>query len=139
MSHGRLTWKVFLLIVMNDMANSFAQLFMKKGLVPPPENLLDGPALFNFVGTNICSPFMWLGITIYAMSFFIWIIVLTRIDLSTAMPVASTDYVIIPILAIVFLHETVSPLRWLGIMAIIAGIYCVSQSSHTAVPGEERL
>ena len=134
MSPKNLTWKVFLLIVMNDMANSFAQLFMKKGLVPPPENLLDGTALLNFLGTNISSPFMWLGITIYALSFFLWIIVLTRADLSTAMPVASTDYVIIPLLAMIFLKETVTPLRWMGIVSIVAGIYFVSQSGRSGTP-----
>lgn len=133
MSHKGLSLKIFLLIVMNDVFNSFAQLFMKKGLADPTDAFTSSQAFFDFIAINLGSPMMWLGISIYALSFFLWIIVLSRVDLSTAMPIASTDYVFIPILAIVFLHETVSPLRWLGILAIMAGIYCVSKSSHAAI------
>ncbi len=135
MSQKGLTWKIFGLIVLNDAANSLAQLLMKQGLVAPAGSLDSARAFFDFAGANIGSPLMWLGISIYTLSFFAWIIVLSRVELSVAMPVASTDYVMIPILAIIFLKETVSPLRWIGILTIILGIYCVSQSG-TRAPGE---
>ena len=128
-----LTWKLFALIVMNDVANSIAQLFMKKGLVEPAAALVSARTFFDFIHTNAGSPLVWLGIAIYTLSFFIWIIVLARVELSVAMPIASTDYVVIPFLAILFLKETVSPLRWLGIMMIIAGIYLVSRSRKPIV------
>jgi len=133
MTQKGLTWKLFALIVFNDTANSFAQLFMKKGLVASAASLTSFHALFDFVGANVGSPLMWLGIAIYSLSFFAWIIVLSRVELSVAMPVASTDYVIIPVLAVIFLRETVSPLRWVGILTIVLGIFFVSQSS-TRVP-----
>lgn len=133
MSHKGLTWKIFGLIVLNDAANSFAQLFMKQGLVAPAGSLDSVHAFLDFAGANIGSPLMWFGIAIYTLSFFAWIIVLSRVELSVALPVASTDYVMIPLLAIIFLKEAVSPLRWIGILTIILGIFCVSQSG-TRVP-----
>jgi drug/metabolite transporter (DMT)-like permease len=136
MSRNGLTWKLFALIVSTDAANSFAQLFMKKGLTEPAAALTDFKALFDFITGNIHSPLMWLGIAIYALSFFLWVIVLSRVELSVAMPIASTDYVIIPLLAIIFLKETVSPLRWIAIATIVVGIYFVSKSGkHIPVEG----
>ena len=79
------------------------------------------------------SPTLWFGIIIYALSFFIWIIVLSRVDLSVAVPTASIDYVLVPLFAIIFLKETVSPLRWVGIVIIVLGIYFVSQSGKPAL------
>ena len=137
MSHKGLTWKLFGLIVLNDAANSFAQLFMKKGLVAPVASLTTFHHILDFVGANIGSPLMWLGIAIYTFSFFVWIIVLSRVELSVAMPVASTDYVMIPVLAVIFLKETVSPLRWIGILTIMLGIFCVSQSGARAPAAEK--
>lgn len=134
MSHKGLTWKVFFLIVMTDMANSVAQLLMKKGLLYPAGDAVDLSTVVEFVCANVTSPFIWAGIFVYVLSFFTWIIVLSKVDLSVALPLASTDYVIIPVLAIVFLGEQVTLLRWAGIGAIVSGIYFVSKSGKREIP-----
>ncbi len=128
MSKNGVTWKVYSLILLTDAMSSAAQLFMKKGVTAADTNILNPASVVHFLTVNIASPLMWLGIIIFTATFFIWIIVLTRVDLSVASPMASNDYVMIPILAMVFLKEIVSPLRWFGIFCIIAGIYCVSRS-----------
>jgi drug/metabolite transporter (DMT)-like permease len=128
MSQKGPTLKIFCLILGDNFANSTAQLLMKKGLHHPVADFFSFHALFNFILGNIASPMLWLGISIYAFSFFIWIVILSNVDLSVAMPMASTDYLLVPLLAIIFLHETVSPLRWIGIVTIVLGIYFVSKS-----------
>jgi drug/metabolite transporter (DMT)-like permease len=128
MSKKGLTLKIFCLILCDNFANSTAQLLMKKGLHYPVADFFNFHAIFNFILGNIASPMLWLGISIYAFSFFIWIVILSNVDLSVAMPMASTDYLLVPLLAIIFLHETVSPLRWIGIVTIVLGIYFVSKS-----------
>lgn len=133
MTKNGLTLKIFFLILCDDFANSAAHLFMKKGLLYPAENFLSFHAIFNFILRNMMSPTLWFGIIIYALSFFIWIIVLSRVDLSVAVPTASIDYVLVPLFAIIFLKETVSPLRWVGIVIIVLGIYFVSQSGKPAL------
>jgi uncharacterized membrane protein len=45
-------------------------------------------------------------------------------------PIASFSYITIPLVSIVFLHETVSALRWLGISFILLGVVLVSLSSR---------
>ncbi len=112
----QLTLKIFLLIAANDLLDTAAQLLMKKGV-----HHLFGPA----------SPEMllfWIGLAIYLSNFFLWMYILSKVDLSVALPMASSSYILIPIAAIFFLHEFVSPLRWLGLVLIMLGIYFVSRS-----------
>ncbi len=133
MSKKGLTLKIFCLILCDDLANSVAQLLMKKGLHYPAKDFFSFHAIFNFILGNIASPILWLGISIYALSFFIWIVILSHVDLSVAMPMASTDYLLVPLFAIIFLKETVSPLRWVGIVTVVLGIYFVSKSGKPAL------
>ncbi len=133
MSKKGLTLKIFWLILCDNLASSAAQLLMKKGLRFPAEDFFSFHAIFNFILGNIASPVLWLGISIYALSFFVWIVILSHVDLSVAIPLTSTDYVLVPFFAIIFLKETVSPLRWVGIATIILGIYFISKSGKQAL------
>ena len=133
------TLRIFCLILCDNLANSAAQLLMKKGLHCPETDFFSFHAFLNFILGNISSPLLWLGISIYALSFFIWIVILSKVDLSIAMPLASTDYLLVPLLAIIFLHETVSPLRWIGIGTIVLGIYFVSKSGGSTLAVREPL
>lgn len=131
MKKGALTLKVFLVVVMNDMGDSIAQLFMKKGLVQTGINLVNLDNIFEFISRNASSLLVWLGILVYVLNFFLWIIILSRIELSVAMPVGSTSYVIIPLLAMIFLNEKVNLIRWTGILLVMAGIHFVSKSTRS--------
>ncbi len=130
MSHSSLTWKIFFAIILNDIADSFAQVLMKKGLFFADADIWSIHALAGFLSHNVPSPLLWLGIAIYTANFFIWIAILSRVELSLAVPLGSTMYALVPIFAVVFLHETISPLRWLGIVFIITGTYVVSKSKQ---------
>jgi drug/metabolite transporter (DMT)-like permease len=121
---------VLFLIVMNDTLDTVAQILMKKGLVGAPGDAFHFHELLHFIVTNATSWLVWLGVIIYTLNFLIWIVVLSKLDLSIAVPVASTNYITLPIMAMFFLHEHVSPLRWAGIILIIAGIHFVSKSSR---------
>ncbi|MFA6600129.1 MAG: EamA family transporter [Candidatus Omnitrophota bacterium] len=137
MKKNRLTWSILLLIVTNDTCDSLAQLLMKKGLVAPAGSL-GFHEIFGFLSHNAGSWMVWLGVLIYTLNFLIWIAVLSRLDLSIAVPVASTNYITLPILAMIFLHEQVSWLRWAGIALIIAGIHFVSKSARLEPAAQSR-
>ena len=125
-----LTLKIFFLILITDFGDSAAQLFMKQGLTHTGITVLNLSTVFDFVIRNAASPWVWFGIFLYALTFFIWIVVLAHVDLSIAMPVASTSYILVPLIAIIFLHESVPPSRWIGIFLIILGIRSVSKSKQ---------
>ncbi len=134
MKNHQLTLKIFALIVLNDIGDTIAQLLMKKGLVQTGISSVTLSNIVEFVTRNASSGFVWLGIIFYAFNFFTWIVILYKVDLSIAMPVGSTSYIFIPIMAVIFLHEHVSLLRWAGILLIVLGIHFVSQSRR---PQEE--
>ena len=63
-----------------------------------------------------------LGIFSYAIPVFIWIFMLKKLPLSTMQPLFALIYVVTPLLAMIFLNEQVSLIRWCGIAIIIFGI-----------------
>lgn len=131
-----LTLKILLLIFMNDIGDSIAQLFLKKGFLAGGVSAVNFSNAGDFISRNAQCPWVWLGLFIYVMNFFIWIIVLYRVDLSVAMPIGSTSYILIPFLSVFFLHEDVSALRWIGTFLVAAGIYFVMQSKHVQSNGK---
>ena len=131
MPQRALTLKIFFAIILNDVIDSFAQVLMKKGLFFANADIRSLHALAGFLSHNASSPYLWLGIVVYTASFFIWIAILSRIELSVAIPLSSTMYALVPIFAVIFLHEVVSPLRWLGIVSIITGTYVISKSKQS--------
>ncbi len=129
MRASKLTFKIFLMILFNDLGDSFAQLLMKKGLLQTGIEVVTWQTAIEFFVRNASSPLVWAGIIVYALNFFIWIAILSHIDLSVAIPIGSTTYLIIPLLALFFLKEQITLLRWSGIGLIVAGVYFVTKST----------
>ena len=123
-----LTLKIFSLIILNDIVDSVAHFAMKKGLLSTGIESITFGNILEFVSKGASSTALWCGILLLAANFIIWIIILYKVDLSIAMPVGSTCYIIVPIIAIIFLHEQMSLVRWLGVLCIIFGIHLVAQS-----------
>lgn len=138
MKASGLTLKIFLLIVLNDIGDTVAQLLMKKGLIGTGIDNVNLGNVAEFAVKNASSGLVWLGIFIFVLNFFVWIVILSRVDLSIAMPVGSTSYIFVPIAAMIFLHEDVSLIRWAGIILIALGIHFVSQSREAAAEGALR-
>ena len=132
MSKSHLTLKIFLLIVLNDLIDTAAQVLMKKGLVQTGIDSVNLSNIARFAALSASSAYLWLGIFVFALNFFVWIVILYKVDLSIAMPVGSFCYIFIPICAMLFLHEYISPVRWAGIVCIILGIHFVAQSRKPA-------
>jgi drug/metabolite transporter (DMT)-like permease len=128
---NHLTVKVFLMIVATDIGESLAELFMKNGLIRAGISRVGWDNLAWAVGQGVSSYLIWLGVLMYVINFLIWIVVLSRVQLSVAFPVGSTSYIFVPLLAMIFLNEHVGLTRWAGIALIIAGIHFVSKSAQS--------
>lgn len=130
-----LTWGIFLLLVSTDILETLAQFFFKKcalGQASATVSSLDSGIVF--ARAILFSPYLWLGLVTVLAVFAIWSGVLSRIDLSVAVPIASFSYITIPLVSVVFLRESVSVLRWSGIGFILIGVILVSLSSRE-IPG----
>jgi len=85
--------------------------------------------LVIFFKSVFSSPFLWFGLLSVLLTFIIWSTILSKIDLSVAIPIASFSYILVPLVSIIFLHEKIGILRWLGIFFILMGVISVSLSS----------
>jgi drug/metabolite transporter (DMT)-like permease len=125
--YGHLTLKIFSLIVLNDILDGIAQLLMKVGLSQTGIANVTSDNIAEFAFRNAASPFVMAGLFIGLLNYFLWFVILYRIDLSIALPVGSTIYIFVPVMSIIFLHEEIGLLRWTGILLIIIGIHLVSR------------
>ena len=79
----------------------------------------------------LTSPIVWGGLFLFGLSAIVWLFALSRASLSFAYPFAALSYVLILVFSVLVLHETVQPLRWLGVALIVTGIVLVAQTPHT--------
>ena len=68
------------------------------------------------------------GVAAYAVSVVVWIVALSRVEVSVAYPMLSIGYVINALLAWWLFDEAVSLQRWLGIGVIVIGVALVARS-----------
>lgn len=70
-------------------------------------------------------PFLWLGILCFIGFYGLWFVVLSKVELSTAYPLTSLDYVLVTICSSVLLKEKVGARRWAGVACIVAGVVLI--------------
>jgi drug/metabolite transporter (DMT)-like permease len=116
-----LTAAVFFFLVCTDILETAAQFCFKKAAL-----LQNSGGLLSV----LTSPLLWLALLTVFVLFCIWSTVLSKVDLSVAVPIASLSYITIPLVSVIFLGEHVSFLRWLGIGFVILGIILVSMSTR---------
>ena len=74
------------------------------------------------------SPFVIGGLGLYGLGAVAWMTVLSRVPLSLAYPIMALSYAFTPVLAWLFLGESITSLRWVGIAIIGIGVFVVSRS-----------
>lgn len=132
MAKGRhITLKLFSFLVLTDVLETFAQFCFKKSVASASfleiGNLGDG---LIFIAKVLPSPFLWLALLSVLAIFIAWSAILSRIDLSVAVPVCSFSYIGVPLVSSIFLHEQISSVRWTGIFFILMGVILVSLSAR---------
>lgn len=116
------------LILFGVLLNAGAQLALKEGMRRIGH--------FEFVWANVVpigwqvatNPFVAFGIALYVFSVVVWLLVLSRVDVSFAYPLLSVGYVVNAIAAWYLFGEDLSPQRLGGILIIIFGVYLVTRS-----------
>ena len=121
---GNLTPASFGLIWIAITLGSFGQVFLKLGLgkggIPGGSTAI--ATVLNIV-LAMLEPRVLAGLTLYVISTFFWMMVLSRVRLSVAYPLISMSYFLVVVLSAVVLHERVN---WLlaivGLVFISGGV-----------------
>ncbi|MDD5116295.1 MAG: EamA family transporter [Candidatus Omnitrophica bacterium] len=126
----KVTLKILLLLLASDMLETAIHFFFKKGVLSQGRlPVVDLSSFLAFLAAVFSSPFLWAGLLTVVAVFVIWSTVLSRIDLSVAVPIASFSYILVPVVSVILLREQISVLRWVGILLILLGVIFVSLSS----------
>jgi len=67
-----------------------------------------------------------LGMLCLALGAGLWLVVLSRQDVSLAYPLLSFGYVLVTLAAKWIFRETIPMIRWLGVCLILCGIYLIT-------------
>jgi multidrug transporter EmrE-like cation transporter len=120
--------KSVLLVLVPIAIGVAGQLFLKQGMMQIGHFAITPGSLFSTLGRvflNVCVLF---GLFLYAFSAMLWLIVLSRMDLSFAYPMLSVGYVAVLLFSWLVFHEPVSVIRWLGVFVICGGVFLISRS-----------
>jgi len=82
-------------------------------------------ALVRFVFRAVRVGCMWIGIAMMTLAFFSLLAMLSIENVSFVVPVTALSYAAGALGAILFLHERISPQRWLGVAIVCAGVTLV--------------
>jgi len=82
----------------------------------------------------VFTPWIAIGIALLIGYFASYLTALSWADLTYVMPATALGNVFVALLAHFWLHETISPLRWIGIMLITLGVAFVAQGPVSTTP-----
>lgn len=116
------------LILFGVLLNAGAQLFLKEGMRRIGH--------FEFVWANVLpitlqvagNVFVLGGLICYVVSVAIWLLVLSRVEVSFAYPLLSVGYIVNAVAGYYLFQENLSVTRITGILIICVGVYFVTKS-----------
>lgn len=78
------------------------------------------------------SPLLLIGVAIFGVSTLLWLLALSKADLSFAYPFLSLTYIAVLVGGAVLFHERVTIDRVLGFAVIVTGVWIVARSEKKA-------
>ena len=127
-SEKRLRIKTLLMVLVMVVCANAGDLLLKLGMTEIGAVGISASALSRAFWMTVTSGKIWLGI-IFLIGFMVsYMTVLSWADYSYVMPAGAFGYAILTLLAVVFLHESVSPKRWVGVALICVGVLLVGQT-----------
>ena len=125
-----MSWITWVLILTGVGLNAAAQLTLKVATRPLAHFSDFSPATLGSAILILSkSPQFWTGMVCYAASVCVWLAALSKAPVSTAYPMLSLGYVAVAAVSAIWLGESLSVPKVLGIALICAGVILVSRSS----------
>jgi drug/metabolite transporter (DMT)-like permease len=95
--------------------------------------------IFRVMKAGVINPQILTGVFFEAVFFGCLLVLMSKSDISFLWPLTALSFVFATLAAMIFLGESVSLVRWIGVALIMAGAACISYSEHAkekpAVPG----
>jgi uncharacterized membrane protein len=137
-TQARLRIKTLAMVCAMVVCANAGDLMLKRAMLQIGAVELSAAGLSHAFRLTISNGSLWVGI-IFLCGFMVsYMTVLSWADYSYVMPAGAFGYALLTFLAVVFLHEAVSPRRWVGVVLICVGVLLVGQTKPrtTAVTRE---
>ncbi len=117
------------LILLGVLLNAAAQIVLKQGMRTIGHFAFALENLLPITLKAAMNPFIVTGLLCYVVSVAVWLMVLSRVEVSFAYPLLSIGYIVAAAAGWTFFDEALGPGRWLGILVICLGVYLVTRSA----------
>jgi drug/metabolite transporter (DMT)-like permease len=118
--------KTYVLLAARVCFNAFGDIALSRGMKNLGAVNLTSPGVVWVTFLHVISNGMiWLGIASMLAFFFCHLLLFSWADYSYVMPTTAANYVVVPLLGLLLLHETVGFTRWVGIAIISVGVILV--------------
>jgi uncharacterized membrane protein len=124
----RVRIKTLLMILVMVICANAGDLLLKRGMTQIGAVPFTAAGLQHAFLATITSQTIWLAI-FFLIGFTVsYMLLMSWADYSYVMPAGAFGYALLTLLAVLYLHESVSPRRWLGVFLICIGVLLVSQT-----------
>ena len=115
--------KTMVIVLIAAALGGTGHVFLAKGMRPVGD-LTEAPShrLGGMVMRAISNPWLIFGVVLQASFFFVYLMLLSRADVSLVLPLTAIDYIVVAVLAQWMLGEMITPIRWAGMGLIVAGV-----------------
>ena len=108
---------ILILMIINTIMGALGSLLIKKG---------SEKFEVRKIHRIFSNYFMILGLLLYFLAAILFIFILRYEKLSVLYPLTAMTYIWVALLSIKYLKEHMNYLKWIGILAIIAGIFFIT-------------
>ncbi len=117
------------LILAGVLLNAAAQLALKQGMRAIGRFSFSSLTALGGAGLAAAeNPFVLAGLLCYVVSVVIWLLVLSRVEVSFAYPLLSIGYIVAALGGRYFFGEAMSLTRWSGIAVICFGVWLITRT-----------
>lgn len=113
---------IVLLILIATVSVSIGETLLSAGM--KQVGVAGGSGLATIISA-ITNPRVVIGTALMALYFGMYAHCLSIADISFVLPITALSYLFVAVLARFYLHETVTPTRWLGAIIIVIGVIVV--------------
>lgn len=115
-----------IIILVSVLLNCTAQLLIRKGMLQIGE--VGAVDFIKLLIPMLSNLYLWSAMLCYAVSILLWMVVLSKVEVSFAYPFLSIGYVVAAVIGYYFLGESLSLSRLAGILVICIGVFLISRS-----------
>jgi len=106
--------------------SSLGNILLSRGMKQVGEIVDFSPlALLSIFSKTFTNASIWLGVFSLLVFFMSYLLVLSWADLSYVQPASAIGYAMVALLGYLLLGESVSPMRWIGVLFICGGVALV--------------